>query len=246
MSKTKSSLIWVASVIGAGAVMALVFGALERPTAPRTISVTGQCLTSVPRDRTAITLRVTTLDVSASASMKKATTQVATITKFLKTQNVDIQTTQFNSYEKHEWNRALERNEILGIETTIALEISAKNIETIERVLSQFAGIPNVYSENLRTYAAPETIQHATEECLPMALKNARDRAGALLAGDDRYAGRVLSVSYGASAPSVNAPMPRMMATKMAVAGSAMDMGGVIVSQDTDISVTVSATFEIK
>ena len=80
----KKSLIWAGSVIGAGAVMALLFGWLDKPVPPRVISVDGQCLTSVAKDRTAITLRVTTLDKSAATSMKKATAKIAEITESLK------------------------------------------------------------------------------------------------------------------------------------------------------------------
>ena len=41
---------------------------LNRDDVTRTITVSGECLTSVPRDKTAITLRVTTLaDTAAQA-----------------------------------------------------------------------------------------------------------------------------------------------------------------------------------
>ena len=147
----KKTIIWIASVIGAGAVMALVFGAIETPSIPRTIAVRGECLTTAPRDKTAITLRVTTLDKSAARSMKMATEQVAKITDFVKgLDNAEMQTTEFNSYEKTEWNRDLQKSISLGIETTIAVEVSAKSIETIEKVLNEFAGSENVFSENLR------------------------------------------------------------------------------------------------
>ena len=76
----KKTLIWTGSVIGAGAVLALLFGWMDKPDAPRTISVNGECLTTAPKDRTAITLRVTTLDKSAATSMKMATAKVNEIT----------------------------------------------------------------------------------------------------------------------------------------------------------------------
>ncbi len=243
----KNTLIWTASVIGAGAIMALVFGAIERGGVPRTISVAGECLTSVPRDKTAITLRVTTLDTNAATSMKMATARVAEITNYLKTQDVEMQTTEFNSYEKNEWNREAQKNEVLGIETTIAIEISAPNIETIEKILSRFAGQTNVYSENLRMYSSPAVMTPAMEKCLVAAVENARVRADALASGDGRRAGKMLSVSYNTNTSNNYQPiMPRMM-TKMAVAESAaMDASGTLVSRDTDVSVTVSAVFEIK
>ncbi len=243
----KNSLIWMGSVIGAGAVLALVFGALDAPRTVRTISVAGECLTTAPKDKTAITLRVTTLDKNAAASMKMATAKVAEITAFLKNQDVQMQTTEFNSYEKNEWNRVTQENEILGIETTIAVEVSADNIETIEKILTQFAGQPNVYSENLRMYTSAAKLQPVLEKCLGAAVENARTRADALATGDGRRAGKMLSVSYDTSTRNNYQPMPRVMATKMAVAESAaMDAAGTIVGKDTDVSVSVSATFEIK
>ena len=244
----KKTIIWIASVIGAGAVMALVFGAMERPSVPRTIAVRGECLTTAPRDKTAITLRVTTVDKSAAKSMKQATDQVAKITEFVKGLDAEMQTTEFNSYEKTEWNRDLQKSITLGIETSIAVEVSSKNIETIEKVLNAFAGAENVYSENLRMYTSAEVLKPIMEKCLGVAVENARVRADALAAGDNRRAGRMLSVSYETSSNNTMYKniAPRMMAMGAVAESAAMDVGGSLVSKDTDVSVSVSATFEIK
>lgn len=245
----KKSLIWGGSVIGAGAVLALLFGWLDKPVPPRVISVDGQCLTSVQKDRTAITLRVTTLNKSAATSMKMATAKIAEITDYLKKQDVQMQTTEFNSYEKSEWNRELEKSVVLGTETTIAIEVSADNIETIEKILTQFAGQEDVYSENLRMYTSAEAMKPVLEECLGAAVENARERANALAAGDGRTAGKMLSISYNASAPTIQPRASNFLTAgaKMAVAeADAFSATGSIVSKDTEVSVSVSATFEIK
>ena len=194
----KKALIWTGSVIGVGAVLALLFGWIDRPDAPRVISVDGQCLATAPKDRTAITLRVTTLDKSAATSMKMATAKIAEITNFLKTQDVQMQTTEFNSYERSEWNRELEKSVVLGTETTIAVEVSATSIETIEKILTQFAGQTDVYSENLRMYTSAEAMKPVLEDCLATAVENARERANALAAGDGRTAGKNLWGSFKA------------------------------------------------
>ncbi len=245
----KKYLIWAGSVIGAGAVMALVFGMFTQPREMRLISVSGECLTTVPKDRTAITLRVTTLDKNAAVSMKMATAKVAEITNFLKTQDVKMQTTEFNSYEKSEWNRELEKSVVLGIETTIAVEVSADNIEAIEKVLSKFAGQENIYSENLRMYTSAEAMKPVLEDCLGKAVENARERANALATGDGREAGKLVNVSYNANTSSSIQPRAsNFLATgaKMAGAEDSMAMSGSIVSKDTEVSVSVSATFDIK
>lgn len=246
----KKALIWTGSVIGVGAVLALLFGWIDRPAAPRVISVDGQCLATAPKDRTAITLRVTTLDKSAATSMKMATAKIAEITNFLKTQDVQMQTTEFNSYERSEWNRELEKSVVLGTETTIAVEVSATSIETIEKILTQFAGQTDVYSENLRMYTSAEAMKPVLEDCLATAVENARERANALAAGDGRTAGKMLSVSYNAGTSSSIQPRASNFLTasaKMAVADAeAFSAAGSIVAKDTEVSVNVSATFEIK
>ena len=240
--------VWFLSIVGCGAILMLLLNAMSTPSVPRTISVRGECLTTAPRDKTAITLRVTTLDKSAAQSMKMATEQVAKITEFLKDQNVEMQTTEFNSYEKTEWNRDLQKSISLGIETSIAVEVSSKNIETIEKVLNEFAGAEHVYSENLRMYTSAEVLKPIMEKCLGVAVENARVRANALASGDKKRAGRMLSVSYETNNGNVamyKNVAPRLMATGMATE-SAMDVGGSLVSKDTDVAVSVSALFEIR
>lgn len=250
MKKVKFTVfcVWAFCVVGCAAILLLLIGAINRPSVPRTISVRGECLTTAPRDKTAITLRVTTLDKSAAKSMKRATDTVAKITEFVKALDAQMQTTEFNSYEKTEWNRDQQKSIPLGIETSIAVEISSKNIETIEMVLNEFAGAENVYSENLRMYTSAEVLKPIMEKCLGVAVENARVRADAIAAGDKKRAGKMLSVSYETS--NNNGAMykniaPRMMAMG-AVAESAMDTGGSLVSKDTDVSVSVSAVFEIR
>ena len=246
----KKALIWAGSVIGVGAVLALLFGWVDKPDTPRVISVNGECLTTAPKDRTAITLRVTTLDKSAATSMKMATDKINEITKFLKTQDVQMQTTEFNSYERSEWNRELEKSVVLGTETTIAVEVSADNIETIEKILTQFAGQEDVYSENLRMYTSAETMKPILESCLSAAVENARERADALAAGDGRSAGKMLSVSYNVGGTSTIQPRASNFltaSTKMvATDAAAFSAAGSIVAKDTEVSVSVSASFEIK
>lgn len=243
----KKTFIWVASVIGAGAVMSLAFDAMKMPTDVRTISVSGECLTSAPKDRIAITLRVTTLDKSAVTSMKQATDKMAQITDFLKKQDVKMQTTEFNSYEKTEWNRQLQKSENVGFETRIAVEVSADNMNKIETILNNFAGQPNVYTENLRMFTSSETLKPIMEKCLSTALGNARVRADALAAGDNRKAGKLLSVSYG-NVSNVERPYAnyRLMAAKSMDMAQSIDTGGSLVSKDTEITVHVSAVFEIR
>lgn len=226
---------------------ALVFGwwAIERVAEPRTISVSGECLTTAPKDRTAITIRVSVTDKSAAKSMRAASEKIAEINAYLKTLDVMVQTTEFNSYEKNEWNHAAQKSEFVGIETNIALEVSAANVDTIETVLTRFAGQPDVFVTNLRMFTSAETMKPILESCLGDAIANARTRADAIAAGVGRRAGKMIAASYGTggynAAPTANFRMAKMeMATADAYAG------GAITGKDTDVSVNVSAIFEIR
>jgi len=242
----KKYIIWILSVVGFGAVVSLVFDFVKKPTEIRKINVSGECLTSVPKDRTAITLRVTTLDKNAAKSMKMATDKMAEITDYLKTVDVKMQTTEFNSYEKTEWNHELQKSVDLGIETRIAVEVSADSMEKIEVMLNKFAGQEDIFTENLRMFTSSETLKPALDKCLSVALDDARARANALVSGDNLKAGKLLSVSYDnvsyGERPVANY---RLVGAKMAVAES-FDTSGSIVGKDTEITVNVSATFEIK
>ena len=239
--------VWFLCVVGCAAILMLLLNAINTPSVPRTIAVRGDCLTTAPRDNTAITLRVTTLDKSAARSMKMATEQVAKITDFVKGLDAEMQTTEFNSYEKTEWNRDEQKSVSLGIETSISVEVSSKNIDAIEKVLNEFAGVEHVFSENLRMYTSAEVLKPIMEKCLSVAVENARVRANALAAGDNKRAGKMLSVSYDTS--SNNNAMYKNVAPRMMMASAtegAMDVGGSLVAKDTDVSVSVSAVFEIR
>lgn len=242
----KKTLFWITSVIAVGAVLSLVFGLINKPQETKTIATNGSCITNVPKDKVAITLRVTTLAPTTLESMRAATTQMATITAQIKSLPVELQTTQFNSHEKTEWNHALQKSENLGIETTIALEVSADNIETLENILTKFAGTPNVFTENLRMYTSEQKMQPAIEKCLGGAVENARTRANALASGDGKSAGKLLSVSYGTHTDDNSSPTPIRLAKFAMAESSAMDASGTLAGKDTEVKVTVSATFEIK
>ena len=237
----KKSTIWI---LGIGLVVLGCF--YFAPKTHGTVSTNGECLTTAPRDRIAVTLRVTTLNKNALQSMRDATVKIAEINSYLAELDVRAQTTEFNSYEKTEWNHTTQKSVNLGTETTIAVEVSADNMDVIEQILNQFAGQPNIYVGNLQMFTSQETLKPIMEECLESAVKNARERAVALVGGANGRVGKLLSVSYGNASYDVPTTNFRVMAT--AAKMEAMDAGafGTLTSKDTNVSVQVSATFEIK
>lgn len=243
----KKAFIWIGSVIGAGAVMALVFGAINNRAEPEIIAVNGECNATAPKDKTAITLRVTVVAPTTVESMRMATNQVQQITEMLKTMPVEMQTTQFNSYEKTEWNRDAQKSVSLGIETTISVEVSANDIDQIESVLNKFAGAENVYAENLRMYTSQATLKPIVEKCLGVAVENARVRADALASGDGKKAGKMLTVAYGTNTSGGIMQIGGVMQPKLAMTrATSFDTAGTLITKDTEVTVSVNAVFEIK
>jgi len=229
-----------------GAILAVLGYVYLVPENPQTVSTNGECLTTAPRDRTAITLRVTTLDKNALTSMRNATTKMAEINEYLAALDVKTQTTEFNSYEKTEWNHNTQKSINLGFETTIAVEVSADNMDVIETVLNQFAGQPNIYVGNLQMFTSAETLKPIMEKCLGDAVKNARERASALVGGDNRRVGKLLNVTYGNASYDAPTANYRLMSAKAVT--ESMDAGafGTLTNKDTNVTVRVSATFEIR
>jgi uncharacterized protein YggE len=212
----------------------------------RAIAVSGECLASAPKDRAAITLRVRTADKNAAESMKLASSKMSEITAFLKTVDVRMQTTQFDSYEKTEWDNEARKSVALGFETNIAVEVSADKMETIEAVLAKFAGMENVYTENLRMFTSAETLKPIMEKCLGDAILNARRRARTIAAAEGRKVGRMISAEYGPSDAGDIRPANFLRASSAKMEAATFDRTGGFVSKDTDVSVGVSAVFEIR
>lgn len=235
-------------IAGITAVLLAIFCNIDRQKSetPK-IDVVGECLTSVPKDKTAITLRVVAMDKNPAKSMQIATSKMNMITEYLKKEtDVQMQTANFNSYEKTKWNSEKQESVVLGTETSISVEVSSDKTETIEKLLNTFAGDENIYTENLRLFTSKEKIKPVLEKCLSVAVENARERANALVSSDKKHAGKLLSVSYNdVSYGEHDYTNFRLMSAK-AVSGTSFDTSGSIVSKDTEITVSVSATFEIK
>lgn len=212
----------------------------------RTVSTTGVCLTSAPKDRTAITLNVRYLDKNASVSMKKASAKANEITEFLKTEKLKAQTTSFDSYEKREWNDIARKHDIKGIETSISIEISSDNIDNIDIVMKKFAGTPNVYLSDFKMFSSAETLKPIIEKCLGEAVANARNRADALLKGDKRKAGKLLSLQYETEDNNFSPRTANFYkASGVMLDEKSSDSFG-FASKNTELSVIVSAVFEIR
>jgi len=216
------------------------------PEKARTIATTGECLSKVEKDMTAISLRVTVLAPDAAASLRNAQgtyTELAAYLKGIKDDSIKIETTRFDSNERTEWNPSTQRSESKGFETNIVVSVSSKNRTTIENVIGDVASMTNVFPENLRMSTSPEKMKPALEACIQTAVENARDKANAIATADGDKVGQMISAEFSRTAGSNDfAPRPMM---RMAAAG-ALAAAPELFATDSDISVVVNVTFKVR
>ena len=234
-------------------VLLAVIGGILWSTRPapisRQISVNGECLGQVEKDKTAVSLRTTVLNKNAGESMVRAQQIAVMLTDAAKSLNdpeLNIQTVRFDSYEKNEWNTAAQRSEFVGFETTITTEFSTKDRKTIERILTAVAGYENVFVENLRMFTSAEIMKPALESCVADAVRDARARAESIADADGMRVGRVITISYNQHSNEDDGFQPFMRNAKAFVAMETMAGGDALHSKDSDFSVNVSATFELR
>ncbi|MDR1207012.1 MAG: SIMPL domain-containing protein [Rickettsiales bacterium] len=216
---------------------------------PRVIATTGECLAKVERDTTAITLRVTILKDSPAESLQLAGAEYSRISEYLRgiqDNSMEIQTVRFDVNEKTEWNHVAQKSESLGYETNIELSVSTKDKSTIESIIAQTGHFNDAYPENLRMFTSPEKMKPALEACIQTAVENARDKAEAIAAAEDSRVGKMISASFGKIAGG-NDYEPRPLLRAGMAKGVAFDSAAVeLFSKDSDISVSVNVSFQVK
>ena len=223
----------------------------SRPVSPtlRQISVNGECLGTVERDKTAVSLRATVLGKNAGDSMRSAQQIAAKITAdaaAIGDTDLKMQTTRFDSFEKTEWNQSAGRAETVGFETTITTEFSSKNRETIEKILTGVTGYQNVFVENLRMFTSAAAMKPALENCVSDAVRDARTRAESIAAADNMKVGKLLNISYSQNSRDNGGYQPMFRMAAPAAMAETMGGGASLQSRDSDFNVTVSASFELR
>lgn len=233
-------------------IVAILGGFFIKPNNNNTINVYGNCSKKLNKDRVSIILNVKNLDKDGSIASQKSNKTYNTISQYvaeLKKQypEIEMETTEYNTYEKKEWNQNLKKNETLGIETIIGLEITAPKMEIVSNVLKEVSKLKDVYPNGFRTFVSKETIKQAQAECLDQAVKNAKLNATDIASAAGQKIGKMTYASVYNNVENANSNMGllRMSAnTKMSVMEDFVAPS--LFAGNTDLTVNVNATFELK
>ena len=213
----------------------------------RVIEVSGECTAMAAKDRTSITIRIENLAATPLASSNAAREKldkVVAVVRNINDDTMEMQTQRFDSYEKTEWSHSKNKSITLGFETSISLEVTTENQDTIEAIIQNLPDDKGIQPGNLRTFSSTATRRAAIESCLAEAVVNAREKAAVIAAADNMRVGRLISV--GDSRSTGSPALPRMKSFAFAESMDLAGAGNAIFTKDSEISVSVSAIFEMR
>lgn len=210
------------------------------------IEVNGECITSLKQDRTAINLRIVSLEKTESQSLQKANETSKKIITLLETEDVKFQTERFDSYEKVDWEN--NKRKKIGYETTIVLEISADTTEKIEKVINKFMNVNNIFFEQFRLYSSSENTKNTITNCLAEATNNAKERAEKIAKSQNRKLGKLTKAIYGTNSSYDNDNYSNYIYKGFNLKESfdVASKSSALASKDTVIKINISATFQLK
>ena len=220
---------------------------------PPRVSVSGECLKRVVKDRTAIILEIRNLRADASAAVRASTETYNGISDYMKgvrdaNPGTELETTRMDTYDKYEWSQSKKRNEKLGVESVIGLEISTSDSALIGGILSAVSKNKDVYTNGLRTYVSKELLKSEQEACMSEAVKNARARAESIASANGQGIGPMVSAgSYQTVSRGPGPVLYKARVANMMVQQSEDEAGAPsIFSGAEEISVTVNAEFKLR
>ena len=232
-----------AAVLGAGW---LYFGT------GRVIAVTGECNTKIQRNKFSITFDIKSLDKDAVVSMRDVQNAADEVVKHIKKiddKTLEIQTKDISSYEKTKWEKNTQVS--LGIESEIRLEIMTKQKETITAILGGMPAVKNakILPQRMINFSSRSAIDAAMEECLQLAMADARNKASAIATADGEKLGRLIFAQFGPSSGDngiVQARVSFANVMRAPMAAAAESAGDFVQSSDGELSVRIETIFRIR
>ena len=212
------------------------------------ISVTGECLKKVTRDRAAVTISSSIVAPTAKESSKKATEAHEAIkadVRALKHANLTLGTARYSVDQECNYSGKISGRVCEGYRTTISTRFETPNFVDLEDIIgiASKRGAENV--SQLEAFVSPESLKSERESCLEVATKDAHAKALKIASGAGVQLGKLLSV-----AEVTNEPTPPFMARgamAMSAAESGADTrGATIDAEPLDLRVSVNVVYAIQ
>ncbi|MGN0930046.1 MAG: SIMPL domain-containing protein, partial [Alphaproteobacteria bacterium] len=205
-------------------------------------------------DRVSVLLQVKNLDKNAGLASQKSIKTYNKIAEYVvglqkEYPEIELETTEYNTYEKTEWDSNLKKNVKLGVENIIGLSITSPKIELVGTILTEVSKFSDVYPNGLNTFVSKDVIKKERADCLEKAILNAKDKAQEMAGAVNQSIGKMIYANSYDDSFATTSNTRMMFAAKSA--GSmyeeeSLDMAPTIFTGNADISLRVDVKFELK
>jgi uncharacterized protein YggE len=208
------------------------------------ISVTGECLKQITRDRGATIVSSSVVATTAREASQKAVQQhekIKTDIKALKLADMVTSTVQYTVNQECDYSKTSGKA-CSGYRATLSTRFETPNIQDLEEVITISAKNGAEDVSQLETFVSPATMKAERESCLDIATKNARAKAEKIASGAGVTLGKPLSINETGESQEY---MPRFAQTRaFAAEGKSATIS--IDAAPFDLKVSVSATYAIQ
>ncbi len=234
-------------------ITALIIGVLVLPKNDSgKISVVGKCYKKVKKDKFALSITIKNVEQDSGSAIKKSLStygEVSSLLKSIQEQNkgLEIETTEYTTRDKYEWNSTKNSNEKVGVEGIIGVRVITSNPEILSSITFDLAQYKDVYTSNFENFVSQDVYNVERENCIAEAIKNAHAQAEKIATSNGQSVGEMIYADYNGENNYVGARYYMAKATLM----DDMDEGASIApasifSGNENISVSVDVSFKLK
>lgn len=212
------------------------------------ISVTGECLKRVQRDRGAVTISSSIVAPTAKESSKRTIESHEKIKgeiQALKLPDLSVATSGYSVNQECTYNSKTSARECSGYRTTISTRFETPTFTNLEDIIGIASKLGAQDVSQLEAFVSPLSLKAEREGCLEIATKNAQAKAQRIANGAGVTLGKLISISEGGE-DSVQ-PMSHRGVFAMSAASEEKGAAGPSIdAQPYDLQVAVSAVYGIQ
>ena len=221
------------------------------------ISVSGKCSKKVKKDKFGITIQIKNIEADSRKAMAKTLKTYNDLSEFLKTiqkdnPDVEVETTEYTTRDRMEWNESKHKNEKIGVEVIMGVGVTTSNPDVLSNITANLTKFDNIYTSGLNNFVSSELYNKERDNCLAEAVKDAQAKASAMAKAVNQKIGDMTSINYNDySSNSVGQYRALKTASFAGAEMESMDSDFVAESIEMftgseNISLRVDATFELK
>lgn len=215
-----------------------------RKTPANSITTTGECIAKVAHDRGAITITSTATAPSAQQASTAAIAAHVTLKKAVKNLNLKdfyAESVEYSVHQDCSYNKG--KRTCSGFNARMGTRFETSEIDRLGDLIRVSSDKSAEESARLETFASPQNIQRARENCLEQAMRNATDKAKRIARGANVQLGNLLYVKENPSSSEVTPhPIARRGPMEMAVTAT---KSPTIEAKPLEIYITVTSNYEI-